>query len=65
MAYKVKSEKNGTEYYLHGKKAANNKTTLFYFGKEAKENALDTLPEGYEVIFSSATGLPVLKKTAK
>jgi hypothetical protein len=62
MAYSVKSKKNGTEYFLHSKPAANGTTKLFYFGKEAKENALNELPEGYEVSENSATGLPILKK---
>jgi hypothetical protein len=63
MAYSVKSKKNGTEYYLHGKPAANGKTTLYYFAKEAKEGAMDKLPDGYEVSENSATGLPILKKS--
>lgn len=62
MSYSVKSKKNGTEYFLHGKPAANGKTTLYFFAKEPKESALDQLPEGYEVSENSATGLPILKK---
>jgi hypothetical protein len=62
MAYSVKSKKNGTEYFLHGRAAANGKTKLYFFGKEAKDGAVDALPEGYEVSENSATGLPILKK---
>jgi len=62
MAYSVKSKKSGTEYFLHGRGAANGKTTLFFFSKEVKDGALDALPEGYEVSENSATGLPILKK---
>ena len=62
MAYSVKSNKNGTEYYLHGRAAANGKTTLYFFSKEVKDGALDALPEGYEVSENSLTGLPILKK---
>ena len=51
------------EYYLHGRAAANGKTTLYFFSKEAKEGALDKLPDGYEVSENSATGLPILKKS--
>jgi hypothetical protein len=62
MAYSVKSKKNGTEYYLHGKPAANGKTTIYFFAKEPKDGAKESLPEGYEVSENSLTGLPILKK---
>jgi len=62
MAYSVKSKKNGTEYYLHSRPAANGTTPLYYFAKEPKENAVDALPDGYEISENSVTGLPILKK---
>lgn len=62
MAYSVKSKKNGTEYYLHSKPAANGTTKLYFFSKQVKDGALDNLPDGYEVSENSATGLPILKK---
>ncbi len=62
MAFSVKSKKNGTEYYLHAKPAANGKTNLYFFRKEVKDGVLDVLPDGYEISENSATGLPVLKK---
>ena len=65
MAYSVKSKKNGTEYYLHSRPAANGTTPLYYFAKEPKENAVDALPDGYEISENSVTGLPILKKAAK
>jgi len=61
MAFSVKSKKNGTEYFLHGRDAANGKTKLYFFSKEVKDGALDELPEGKEVSENSATGLPILK----
>ena len=61
-AFKVKSKKSGTEYYLHSRPAANGTTPLYYFGKEAKENAISALPDGYEISENPNTGLPVLKK---
>jgi hypothetical protein len=64
MAYSVKSKKNGTDYYLHGRPAANGTTKLYFFAKEVKEGALDALPDGYDVAENSATGLPILKKKA-
>jgi len=62
MSFSVKSKKSGTEYFLHGRDAANGKTKLYFFAKQAKEGAMDELPEGYEVSENSATGLPILKK---
>ena len=62
MAHSVKSKKNGTEYFLHGRDAANGKTKLYFFAKEVKPGAMDSLPEGYEVAENSVTGLPILKK---
>ncbi len=38
-----------------------NTQTIYYFAKEAKEGALDAVPEGY-VVSESKNGLPVLKK---
>jgi hypothetical protein len=63
MAYSYKNSKGNT-YYLHGRETTlkNGYTrTLYYFAKEEKENALDKVPEGYEVA-ESKNGLPVLKK---
>ncbi len=61
-AFAVKSKKSGTEYYLHSRPAANGTTKLYFFGKEVKEGAVPSLPEGYEVSENPNTGLPVLKK---
>ena len=62
MAFSVKSKKNGTEYYLHARDAANGKTKLYFFSKEVKDGSMNDLPEGYEVSENSLTGLPILKK---
>lgn len=63
MAYSVKSKKNGTEYYLHSRLAANGKTPIYYFAKAPQEGAQDKMPDGYEVSENPRTGLPILKKT--
>jgi hypothetical protein len=63
MAYGFTNSK-GTTYYLHGKKSVTStgkERTLFYFSKEVKEGAMDTVPDGYDVV-EMKTGLPVLKK---
>ena len=54
MAYAHTNSK-GTTYYLH----SNGK--MFFFSKEIKENALDAVPAGYNVV-EMKTGMLVLKK---
>ena len=63
MAYAHTNSK-GRTYYLHSRETTlkNGGTqTIYYFGKEAKEGAIDSVPEGY-VVTESRNGLPVLKK---
>ena len=54
MAYSHTNSK-GTTYYLH----SNGK--MFFFSKEIKDNALDAVPAGYNVV-EMKTGMLVLKK---
>ncbi len=54
----------GNTYYLHSKETTlrnGRNQTLYYFAKEPKEEAIDEVPEGYEVS-ESKNGLPVLKR---
>lgn len=63
MAYAHTNSK-GRTYYLHSRETTlkNGGTqTIYYFGKEAKEGAIDAVPEGY-MVSESRNGLPVLKK---
>jgi YHS domain-containing protein len=65
MAFNVKSKKSGKTYYLHSKEvklAGGRIQKIFYFAGEAKKDAIDKLPEGYQVIENERTGLPMLKK---
>lgn len=65
MAFTVVSKKSGKTYHLHARKQklkGGQEVTLFYFGGEAKDGAIDALPEGYEVIENAKTGLPMLRK---
>ncbi len=69
MAYSHVSKKNGVSYYLHARvtPTANGTRTMYFFAKEVKPSdgttsALDTVPAGYLVVESEATGLPLLKK---
>jgi hypothetical protein len=63
MAYQHTNSK-GVTYILHGRQRVSKtgKTSmLYFFAKEAKEGALDSVPAGY-VVSETANGLPVLKK---
>ena len=54
----------GNTYILHAKETTlknGHQRTIYFFGKEAKEGALDSIPTGYEVA-ESKNGLPVLRK---
>jgi len=64
MAFSHTNSKGNT-YFLHGKEVTlkgGRKQTIYYFGKEAKANALDAVPDGYKIVESARTGLPILKK---
>ncbi|MHA1381808.1 MAG: hypothetical protein ACTSRG_25845 [Candidatus Helarchaeota archaeon] len=66
MAYTVKSKKTGQDYFLHKREVTlrgGRKQTIYFFAREEKDGAIDDLPEGYEVMENSRTGLPMLKKT--
>jgi hypothetical protein len=63
MAFTYKNSK-GVTYILHGKDrvtSTGKKTTLYFFAKEKREGALDSVPAGYKVA-ETVTGLLVLKK---
>jgi hypothetical protein len=65
MSFAAKSLKSGKTYFLHRRLQelkGGQKVTLYYFGGEAKEGAIDSLPDGYELSENSKTGLPLLKK---
>lgn len=64
MPYAVTSKKTGVEYYLHRRVSAtpSGERVLYFFSKQVKEGAIDQLPEGYQVVESPATGLPLLKR---
>ncbi len=65
MAYSYTNSK-GKTYYLHGKDRVSKKgkkSTLYFFSKEIKEGALNSIPAGY-MVAETKTGLPVLKKSS-
>lgn len=57
----------GQSYILHQRTTTlknGNSQTIYFFGKVAKEGALEAVPAGYEVA-ESKNGLPVLKRANK
>ena len=65
MAYSVVSKKSGKPYYLHSKEVTlkgGRLQRIFYFAGDVRPEALDALPEGYEVTENARTGLPMLRK---
>ena len=65
MAYTVVSKKSSKTYHLHARKQklkGGQEVTLYYFGGEAKEGAIDAMPAGMEVMENERTGLPMLRK---
>ena len=63
MAYSTTNSK-GTTYYLHSKDVTlrgGRKQKIFYFARDVRDGALDSVPDGYKVS-ESRNGLPVLKK---
>jgi hypothetical protein len=63
MAFAYTNSK-GTTYYLHGREVALNndhQRTIYFFAKDAREGALDQVPEGWQVM-EGRNALPVLSK---
>lgn len=56
----------GQTYYLHTKEVTlkNGRVQrIYYFARDIREGALDAVPEGYEVMETKRTNMPVLKRT--
>ncbi len=68
MAYSVQSKKTGETYFLHSREVTlrgGRQQRIFFFARTEKEGVLDELPDGYEVMENSRTGLPMLRKALK
>lgn len=64
MAYSHTNSK-GQQYYLHQRDVTlkgGRVQRIYFFGREAKEGAIDAMPSGYQVVENARTGLPILKK---
>lgn len=64
MAFSYTNAK-GQKYILHKKMVTlKNGITrpIFFFARDEREDAIDALPAGYEVVETKRTGMPVLRK---
>jgi len=64
MAYSYTNSKGDT-YYLHGKKVTlknGRQQQIYYFARDVRADALDSVPANYTVVETTRTGMPVLRK---
>ncbi len=64
MPYEFKNKK-GITYYLHSREVqlrGGKKQTIYYFARDIRPGAVDSLPAGYKVVETAKTGMPILKK---
>jgi hypothetical protein len=56
----------GQVYYLHTREVTlknGRKQRIYFFAKDQRDGHLEAVPEGYEVMETQRTGMPVLKKS--
>jgi len=64
MAFKFTNSKN-VDYYLHFRDVTlrgGREQRIYFFARDVRDNSLDAVPEGYEVVETERTGMPVLRK---
>ncbi len=64
MAYEFTNSKNVT-YYLHFKDVnlkGGRQQRIYFFAKDVRPGSLDAVPDGYVVMETQRTGMPILKK---
>lgn len=65
MAYQYTNSK-GQDYFLHSKnvtlRGGDRIQRIYYFATDERKEAIDAVPEGFMVVESKKTGLPVLKR---
>ena len=67
MAYSHTNSK-GVTYYLHQKDVTlrgGKQQRIYYFAKDERPEAIDDLPEGYEVVENPRNGFLTLKRSDK
>lgn len=56
----------GQTYYLHTRQVTlkNGRVqTIYFFARDVRDGALEAVPEGYQVVETERTGMPVLKRS--
>ncbi len=64
MAYEF-TNKKGVKYYLHFKDVnlkGGRQQRIYFFARDVREGNLECVPDGYKVIETERTGMPILKK---
>jgi hypothetical protein len=64
MAYEFTNSK-GVKYFLHSKVVnlkGGRQQTIYFFARDIRPGAMDSVPAGYKVIETERTGMPILKK---
>jgi len=64
MAYEFKNSK-GVSYFLHSREVSlkgGRMQTIYFFARDVRPGALDSVPAGYKVMETTKTGMPILKK---
>lgn len=64
MAYQFTNSK-GVKYYLHFRDVTlkgGRTQRIYFFARDVRPGALDSLPAGYKVVETQKTGMPILKK---
>lgn len=64
MAYEFTNSK-GVNYYLHFKDVnlkGGRIQRIYFFAKDIRSGSLDDVPQGFRVIETERTGMPILKK---
>ncbi len=64
MAYEF-TNKKGVKYYLHFKDVilkGGREQRIYFFARDIRDGSLDAVPDGFIVIETERTGMPILKK---
>ena len=64
MAFSYKNSK-GVTYFLHYRDVVlrgGRNQRIYFFARDVRSNSLDKVPDGYKVMETKRTGMPVLKK---
>jgi hypothetical protein len=64
MAFEFKNSK-GVAYFLHSREVTlkgGRAQRIYFFARDVRPGALDAVPEGFMVMETTKTGMPILKK---